>query len=192
MNTPVRLQNITKSFGDRTVLRDLSLTFLPGAVTCVTGPSGCGKTTLLRLLAGLETPDAGTVEGTEGKAAFVFQEDRLCEDHSVLGNIRLVTGKSMSPPEIRRHLAEVGLEEAADRPVRELSGGMKRRVAIVRAVCYPADLVLLDEPFGGLDSALRTRVMTYVSERCRGRTLILVTHDLSEAAFLGASVIRLG
>ena len=153
--TELKIRGISKSFDGRKVLRNVNAIFPAGSITCLLGPSGYGKTTLLRIVAGLEKPDTGSVEGVPEEIGFVFQEDRLCEDFSAISNVRLVTGKSMPKEEIIRHLTEIGLGDSLDRPVHEYSGGMKRRVAIVRAVCYPAQLLILDEPFKGLDEKLR-------------------------------------
>ena len=187
----IEIKNLTKSFGDVTVTDRLSLSIPLGETTCVSGKSGCGKTTLLRLLAGLEKPDGGSIEGVPERIAFVFQNDRLCGDFSALSNIRLVTGKKIPQSEIERNLRAVGIEECDSKPVREFSGGMKRRVAIVRAICCDADLVLMDEPFKGLDPELRKTVMDYVKENTAGKTLVCVTHDPAEAEYLGGNLVLL-
>ncbi len=185
------VKNLTKAFGEQRVLRDLSVVFRGGEVTCIEGPSGCGKTTLLRLIAGLETPDGGTIEGVPDRIACVFQEDRLCEDFTAAANVKLATGRTMPAEEIVSHLEEIGLGDSLSKPVREFSGGMKRRVAIVRAVCYRGDLLILDEPFKGLDEELRARVMDYVKKYSAGKTILCVTHDGAEADYLGGTVCRL-
>ena len=185
------VKDLFKSYGGQPVLQNLSLTFRGGEVTCIEGPSGCGKTTLLRLIAGLEAPEGGRIEGVPERIACVFQEDRLCEDFGAVRNVKLVTGREMSEAEIAAHLEEIGLGDAGNKPVREFSGGMKRRVAIVRAVCYRGDLLILDEPFKGLDEKLRARVMDYVKRHSAGKTILCVTHDGAEADYLGGAVCRL-
>ncbi len=185
------LCDITKSFGGRKIIDRLSITFSEGKTCCISGPSGCGKTTLLRMITGLETPDSGYITGVPKKTAFVFQEDRLCEDFSAVSNIRLVTGRSMSDKLIIEHLTSVGLGGDAGRAVREFSGGMKRRVAIVRAICYDAPLIIMDEPFKGLDSELKITVMDYVRRYAAGKTLICVTHSAEEAEYMGGESIVL-
>lgn len=185
------VKDLCMSFGDHTVLDRLSLTFPAGEITCVKGPSGCGKTTLLRILAGLEQPSGGTVSGVPEKIAFVFQENRLCEDFGAVANLRLVLPEKRSKEIILHHLQEIGLSGDLKKPVKEFSGGMKRRVAIARAVCYDADLLILDEPFKGLDEKLRQDVMDYVKKYSAGKTVICVTHDSLEARYLGSSVIDL-
>ena len=185
------VRDLCKAYGEQQVLRGLSAVFRGGEVTCIEGPSGCGKTTLLRLIAGLETPDGGTIEGVPERIACVFQEDRLCEDFTAASNVKLVTGRTMPGAEIVSHLEEIGLGDSLGKPVREFSGGMKRRVAIVRAVCYRGDLLILDEPFKGLDEQLRARVMDYVKKHSDGKTILCVTHDGAEAAYLGGEIFEL-
>ena len=160
-----------------------------GEFLSLLGPSGCGKTTLLRIISGLTEKDSGTITGVPERISYVFQEDRLCEDFSCVSNIMAVTGRHLKKEEIRNHLKEIGLEESMDKSVKELSGGMKRRVAIARAVCYESELLILDEPFKGLDFSLKQTVMDYIKKYSSGRTVICVTHDLQEAEYMGGTVI---
>ncbi len=187
----LEVRNISKRYGENRVLENLSLTFPEGSVTCVMGPSGCGKTTLLHIIAGLILPDSGSVTGRPERISFVFQEDRLCEDFSAVANIRLVTGREMPEEEILRHLSVLGLSESARMPVRELSGGMKRRVAIARAVCHHPGLLLLDEAFKGLDEDRKRMTMDYIRKERGGMTVIFVTHDPAEAEYMGGRLIQL-
>ena len=191
VHSDIVLREISKSFGDRQVLRHLDYTFPADRITCVQGPSGQGKTTLLKIVAGLEKPDAGSISGVPEKVAFVFQEDRLCEDFSAVANIRLVCGKRLTRDQIEDHLRQVGLSAQMYQPVREFSGGMKRRVAVARAVCFGADLLLMDEPFKGLDGPLRRQVMDYVTRNTSGKTVICVTHEDAEAAYFASQVLNL-
>ena len=184
------LRNVSRSFDGKPVLRHVSLLFPAGEICCVRGRSGIGKTTLLRIIAGLLSPDEGTVEGVPDKIAFVFQEDRLCEDFSALSNIRMVT-KNRTKEEVLQHLEELELRGEASLAVREFSGGMRRRVALARAICADADLLLLDEPFKGLDPELRIRVIDYVKRHTEGKTVICVTHEETEAVLLGGRMIEL-
>ena len=191
MKSGITVENINKSYGEKEVLKDLSLEFAAGDITCIEGPSGCGKTTLLRILSGLEEADSGMVCRDTENLAFVFQEDRLSENFSALRNVLMVTGKKLSEEELRAHFREVGLSDAVKKPVRELSGGMKRRVAIVRAVAFGADILFMDEPFKGLDSSLKITVMDYVKRHTAGKTVIFVTHDAAEAAYMGGRIVSL-
>ncbi len=182
---------LTKSFGEKHVLADFSARFPAGKITCVMGPSGCGKTTLLHILLGLEPADGGTIEGLPIRITAVFQEERLCEDFSAVTNVRIVTGKTLSTEEIETCLRDLGLEGSLRAPVREFSGGMKRRVAIARAILAAGELLILDEPFKGLDETTRETVVREVLRRVAGKTVIMVTHDPQEAAMMGADIIEM-
>jgi NitT/TauT family transport system ATP-binding protein len=173
-------------------LDGLDLTLPVGTMTALMGPNASGKTTVARLALGLDAPDVGVVDGLDGlRCAAVFQEDRLCGHLSAVDNLRLVLGHP-EWPRIGDELARVGLDgDALTKPVRELSGGQRRRVAIARALIVDADLVVLDEPFTGLDVDVKPLVVAYVKERAVGRTVLLITHDRSEAKALGAAVTRL-
>lgn len=186
------ISHLSKSYGENKVFSDFSAVFERGKTTCIMAPSGAGKTTLLRILTGLETADAGRIEGMDGlKKSMVFQEDRLCENLSVSANIRLVRQKKTwgrdqkEKKEIQEALEAVGLAGNGDQQVRELSGGMKRRVALLRALYSDWDILFLDEPFKGLDEETKTQVMCYTKEKCRGKTVIFVTHERSEAEEMG-------
>ena len=191
----IRIEHLNKSYHDRPVLQDLSLSIPIGQTTAVMAPSGAGKTTLLRILMGLETADSGKIEGLDGlRLSAVFQEDRLCANLSPVSNIRLVTGSSLSRQEILSALEQTGLSDCAGQPARELSGGQRRRVALLRALLAPCDLLLLDEPFKGLDTETRKQIMDYVLlhfHKKPGRTALLVTHDESEASYMAGNVFTL-
>ncbi len=190
--SPITLRAVRKGFGDHLVIDGLGLVLEPGSVTALTGPNGVGKTTVARLLLGLESPDAGTVEGLHGlRRCAVFQEDRLCGHLDAVANVRLVLERERRDG-AEQELALVGLErDDASKPVRDLSGGQRRRVAIARAMAATSDLVVLDEPFTGLDAETKPAVMAYVRERIAGRTTVLITHDPSEVEFFGARIVRL-
>lgn len=189
---PVSLNavEITKRYGEQTVLSGFSHEFPAGKTTAVMGISGCGKTTLLGILTGLAAPDSGSVDGAAlARFSAVFQEDRLCGNLTAEANIRLVTGNSRSAEEIDKALCAVGLEGCADKPVREFSGGMKRRVALVRALLAEYSVIVLDEPFKGLDETTRARVSSWCREMLTGKTAILVTHDLGDCEALSAAEV---
>ena len=189
----ISLRGVSKGYGGRVVVDRLDLDLPEGQVITVMGPNGVGKTTLARLLLGLARPDAGTIHGLGGVTrAAVFQEDRLCEHLTAAANVLLVLDRRTSVAAVDAELEAVGLDaESRAQPVRELSGGQRRRVAIVRALMAPAGLVVLDEPFKGLDAAGRGLLMTYVRDRCASRTALLITHDPGEAKWFGGHVVRL-
>ena len=174
----MKLENVKKSYGNKVVFENLTVDFPEGTVSCLMGPSGCGKTTVMRLLLGLERPDEGVAEG--GLAAAVFQENRLCDGLDAVGNVLLVNGKGKREDALGL-LSALGLDGHTDKPVRELSGGMRRRVAIARALFAPATHLFLDEPFTGLDEDTKEEVMAFVKEKCKGKTALLITHDENEA-----------
>lgn len=185
--------NITKKFGDNTVLDNFSREFADGRVTAVLGKSGCGKSTLLNVLMGLIKPDGGEVlRGENERISAVFQEDRLCENLTASANIRLVTGRRYTREQIAAELAAVGLADCADKPVRELSGGMKRRTALLRALLAEYDTLFLDEPFKGLDADTKRIVLDYCRRKTEGKTVVFVTHDRDECAAFADEIIELG
>ncbi|NBI91206.1 ATP-binding cassette domain-containing protein [Lachnospiraceae bacterium] len=176
------INHLSKKFGEKQVLKDFSLRIKEGTSLTIMAPSGKGKTTLLKILAGLETADEGYIEGLENKKiSIVFQEDRLCPALNALDNIRLVCGKEMKGNQIYQELETVGLKGNEKYPIRDLSGGMKRRIAIVRALIVPYDILLLDEPFSGLDIENKRKMINYIKEKNKTRPMILVTHDPWEA-----------
>lgn len=191
--TPVSVafEHVSFRYGDRPVLQDVSFTLPNRGVVCLFGESGCGKTTVLRLLCGLERPQSGRITGLDGRTAAVFQEDRLLPWASVLENVRL----PLSGPDASARAADwverVGLREVAQAFPQSLSGGMQRRVALARALATPADRLLLDEPFTGLDAGWTERLCTQIREAYRDRLVVLVTHQPGEAAALGAQVWHL-
>ena len=189
----ITFASVTKTFGPLVVLRDLSLTLAPGTVTAVLGANGSGKTTLGRLLLGLDSPTSGTISGLSGlRGAAVFQDNRLAPHLTAVGNVRLVLPRSATRAFVEDALRAVGLaDESLRKPVRSLSGGQRRRVAIVRAVLAPSDVLVLDEPFTGLDTDAKAATLAWVRDRLDGRTTLLITHDPAEATFLDATVVRL-
>lgn len=188
----IRLENVSKRFEEKTVLSDLSLSFSAGERVCIMAPSGYGKTTLLRLILGLESPDEGSIAGTDCRMCPVFQEDRLSGEHTPLENIRPVLSRHTPPTEIEKCLRELGLEPSCfGQPISEFSGGMARRVAIARALLAEGEWLVLDEPFRGLDRETRARVAACILNYRGDRGILLVSHDGEEADLLCARVIRL-
>ena len=184
------ISNISKSFGDKKVLSEISEVIPHSKTTVIMGESGCGKTTLVNILMGLEKSDSGEISGIPEKISAVFQDDLLCEDFSAISNIRAVTGRKLSKSEAISVIKKLGLTDAdISSPARELSGGMKRRVAIARAILADSELVIMDEPFKGLDEHTRQNVINFVSEYTKLKTLIVITHSPEEADLLGADKI---
>lgn len=183
----IRVEGLCKSYGGKAVLTDLSAVFQPG-ITCIAAPSGTGKTTLLRLLLGLERPDRGTIRGADCRWAAVFQEDRLLEDLPAAGNLRFALEEV--PGKAGELLARLGLDLLDPKPVRAWSGGMRRRLALARALLAPSEALALDEPFTGLDGENRTRCLELIRERGKEKPVLLATHDLTGLG--DASVLRLG
>jgi NitT/TauT family transport system ATP-binding protein len=186
----MKLENVKKRYGNKVVLEDITLEIFPGQTTCLMGPSGGGKTTLARLLLGLERPDGGRIVGNEGVKSAVSQEDRLCEGLTAVENVRLVREKGEEADAIAL-LAALGLSGHEEKPVRELSGGMRRRVAIARALFAEFDLLVLDEAFTGLDEDTKASVLAFVKEKCRGKTTLCITHDADVAKTLGDRLLLL-
>lgn len=185
------LKNINKSFGKKSVLCGFSHTFKNGSRTCVMGASGKGKTTLFNIILGLIKPDSGSVYGVPEKVAAVFQEDRLSEPFSAVANIKAVVPKTVKESEIVACLDELGLKGSEYLPVRELSGGMRRRVAVARALLAQSELIVFDEPFKGLDDSTREQVIAVILSRTEGKTLIFATHDARDIASLSAELLEL-
>lgn len=183
------IRNLTKSYGDQVIFSNLTLTLEDGGIYCLMAPSGKGKTTLFRILMGLEQADSGSFSGfREAGIAPVFQEDRLVPGLGAEKNIRLVN-PSCTVEELRGELLLLLPEDSLKKPVSEFSGGMRRRVALMRALLSKGKVLLFDEPFTGLDEETRKLAMDYVLKRRNGRTLIFTTHHPEEASILGAKLI---
>ena len=185
----IRFQDVTFGYGlRRPVIEHLDLVIPDAGRIALSGPSGTGKTTVLRLLCGLEHPRRGEVSGTDGLGiSAVFQEDRLLPWLTALENVTLFAEREES----RRILDALGLGEAENAYPSELSGGMKRRCALARALAHPFDLLVLDEAFTGLDAAAKETAFAEIRKRLDGKMLVMTAHDLSEAEALGASVIKI-
>lgn len=186
------------------IINDLSLHIPAGDRVCIMAPSGTGKTTLLNLLTGGLKPDSGSVsfevdtgdgiKDTDGhesvNISMVFQEDRLCSEYTAAYNIALGLKRGDRKTDlIQSHLEQLGMGENIFTDVKELSGGMKRRVAIVRAVMSPSSVLILDEPFASLDEELKDRTAEYIIENLNGRTLVVVSHDEKDAERLNARIL---
>ena len=186
------VRDLSKAFENLQVLQGVNLDFKDSGIYCLMGPSGTGKTTFLRILMGLEKADTGVIQGRDGKRfSAVFQEDRLCEAYTPLDNVMMAADRSVAREAAKRELCRILPEESISRPVYTLSGGMKRRTAVCRALLAPYDILVMDEPFAGLDEDTRGQVLRYVREKTEGKLVILSTHMEEDAAVLGAETVRL-
>lgn len=185
----IEVKNISKSFDGKMILRDISFKVNKGECVALTGESGAGKTTLLRIIAGLETPDSGTVVIPENtRKTYVFQENRLLENKSVLENILAVA------PDKEKALYFLGrcsLAEDKNKKAGALSGGMKRRLAIARALSYGGDIYYLDEPLRELDGETLKKTAEVIKEEIKGKTAILITHDEYSLDFLSDRKVKI-
>lgn len=186
----IEITGLYKSFNDTIVLDNFNATFTDDKVNFIMGKSGCGKTTLLNILMGFIKADKGSFTGIEGKRiSTVFQEDRLCSQISTYKNVRICAGEGTNSDMIYEHLDDVGLsQESWYKPVSELSGGMSRRVAIVRAIMAKSDIVIMDEPFKGLDETTKQLVASYIKKNINGRLFIIVTHSIEEMSLFNSDV----
>lgn len=186
----MNLEAVSFTFEKKQVLRDFSLELPEKGVVVLMGRSGSGKTTLLRLIAGLERPEAGRILNPAQKPSFLFQEDRLLPQLNVFQNLMLVQPKG-GAVEVQKRLQQVGLAEESQAYPGELSGGMKRRVALARALCYDGDLLILDEPLKGLSPEHRRQLWPILKAEGEKRLVLWVSHDNEEAAAVADRVIHL-
>lgn len=189
----IEVIGISKSYAGKKILDDINMRFEDGMIYCLMGESGIGKTTLLRLIMKLEKPDSGSIKGNSDIAA-MFQEDRLIMDRTPVDNVLFVTkghGKYSDREHIVKAMSEILPKECLDKPVSQLSGGMKRRAALARAMLSDRGTVILDEPFTGLDNMARRDAIQFILEYQNGRTIILVTHDKNDADMLNAGICLL-
>jgi NitT/TauT family transport system ATP-binding protein len=195
----VTLSGVQRTFaGGLTAVERLDLSISPGQFVALLGPSGCGKSTILRMIAGLDRPDAGSIETDGGRSsiAYVFQDAHLLPWRSVLRNVALpLELKGVAKPNriaaAREAISQVGLSEFESRYPAQLSGGMRMRVSLARALVTNPDLLLLDEPFAALDEITRGQLDLQLRQlwRVRGMTVIFVTHSITEAAFLAERAV---
>jgi NitT/TauT family transport system ATP-binding protein len=186
---PVEIKNLNKSYNGLRVIADFSFTFEEGRVYCLFGPSGCGKTTLLHVLAGILPYNSGHITGLENKKiSVVFQEDRLLPWLSAGENIKFVLDGA---PDTEKYLKAVGLAEFKEYYPEQLSGGMNRRVAIARALAYRGEVLLMDEPFKGIDEKLKKQIMdTILNEKTGDQIIIFTTHNREEARCLADEILE--
>lgn len=183
----ISIDNISFAYGNKRIFEDFSLKIENNSHLWLYGESGCGKTTLIRLILGLETPQKGQISGNLNlKPSVVFQENRLLPFKTVLQNIILLGADEQTALE---NLTALGLSDSANLYPHELSGGMKRRAAIARALSVPFDYLILDEPFTGLDESNIKTAVTRILQLAEDKPIILITHSSIEAALLNAQKI---
>ena len=203
------ITDLCKSFDDNEILKNVNITLEDSSIYCLMGASGIGKTTLLRILMGLERADSGCISGIDTKnISCMFQEDRLIPDLSAIDNVRIVLRRKNNRAEVRNNLLSILPDDSLDLPVSSLSGGMKRRVAknkltrnlsrgykqrvsMAGALVSNPKLIILDEPFTGLDKDTKLNVINYILKMRNNRTLLIATHGTDDADLLGAKIIKL-
>lgn len=182
----IEVRDLSFSYGDKAVLSDFSTVF-SDPVTVIRGPSGGGKTTLLYLLAGLLKPDAGVITGIPDKVSFMFQQDRLIPWLTARENVQAVLPKN-DAAKAEKWLRIMELDGEMDRLPGELSGGQMRRVALARALSFPGEIIIMDEPLKGLDEALIARLVPII--KADGRQIIVTSHSESETTLWGGTVLN--
>ena len=171
------ITDLCKTFDDNEVLKNVNITLKDNSIYC---------------LMGLEHADSGSISGIDIKSiSCMFQENRLIPDLSAIDNVRIVLRGKPNRQEIRNNLLSILPDDSLDMPVNSLSGGMKRRVALARALSYPGKLIILDEPFTGLDKNTKLNVIDYILKMRNNRTLLIATHGTDDANLLGAEIIKL-
>lgn len=183
----ISIKNLCKTYKETLVFNEYNVDFSKGIVNVLKGKSGCGKTTLLKILLKLEDMDSGQVVGIDNlKFSAVFQEDRLCDNLTVSMNVRLPIlnkDETKTKEEIKENLNKIGLNGLANKKVSNLSGGMKRRVSILRALMSDFDIIVFDEALKGLDNDTKDLVMNLINEKINGKTVFWVTHDINEVKY---------
>ena len=186
------IKDLSKSFDNKIVLNRINMTLEDNSIYGLMGASGTGKTTLLRIVLGLETPDSGSITGIEKyDCSPVFQEDRLIPWLSAIENVSIVCHGNIDKDSIYSELAAILPKDSLNIPVSSLSGGMKRRVALVRALLYSGSLIVLDEPFTGLDNDTRLNAIEYIQKKRNNRTVLITTHSEEDARLLGGKILWL-
>ena len=183
----IQINNLCKGYGDKVVFENYNKTLDFDGILLIQGKSGLGKTTLMRLIAGLEKADKGEIIKSAEKVSFMFQEDRLIPFVTVLKNLTAVCDEEKAI----KYLSLMGLESEKDNSPLSLSGGMRRRVALARALCFESELVILDEPFKGLDENLKNEICEIIKEESKSRAFIIISHDSEDAEILNAKIIEL-
>lgn len=185
----MEIKNLTKTFGDKIIFNDFSITIPKNYITFIMGESGCGKTTLLRIIAGLDKDYSGEIIKESNSISCVFQEPRLFPAITVKKNLELVQkGSDLSLDEI---LKIVELEGEENSFPDSLSGGMRMRLSLARALYFNGDIFLMDEPFSALDENMKNRIIPRVFKLLKGKTVIVISHDVNDAKLYSDNIITL-
>lgn len=185
-------KDISKSYGNRTVLKNFNIEIREGQTTFVLGKSGSGKTTFSKIVLGLEKIDTGEISGLDGKKiSVVFQEDRLMENMTIGSNFKMTVNSHINSKQIIEKMEKIGLFQSLETKISELSGGMKRRISILRAFLIEFDLIVMDEPFRGLDDETKKIVMNFVIQNIKGKTAIIITHNKDEVEYFAEKIKEL-
>ena len=187
----IKVKNLNFGYDNLIIFKNYNTTILNNRYNAVIGQSGSGKTTLLRILSGLESEYSGDIEGMDDKSISIcFQENRLLENYSIKDNINFVQKENLSDSYIELELKKIGLDIDMNKKVCQLSGGMKRRIAILRCVLYDADIFILDEPFKELDEFNYNLTINYVKNKLLDKTVVFTTHNEKEINLFWANVIN--
>lgn len=193
MTKVIQIVNVTKKFDNKTIFKNLTVEFEEGITTSIMAPSGFGKTTLVNMISGLDKNYEGRINFAKIKQKDIivmFQEDRLIENFSVFRNLKLVSKNTNKIVEL---LIDFDLESKIDERVRNLSGGEKRRVALIRTLLTNKKVMILDEPFNGLDDVTKKKIFAYLKKykKENDKTFILVMHDHNDANMISDRIIQL-
>ena len=194
----MKLTDISVNYGDKAVFKNFSIGFPQSKITCVMGPSGCGKTTLLKVISD-SVNYSGQVERESKNVAYIYQNTLLLKHLTVFKNIEYAL-KNQIKNKSKRHaiiydiLKKVEMFDESDSYPKSLSGGMAQRVELARAFAYPSEILLMDEPFGGLDVSLKKKVVNLFLSLLEdsAKTVVMVTHDPDEAIYLADRIVVLG
>lgn len=189
----LKVLNVSKYYGTLKVLDGVTFSVDEGEFLCIIGESGCGKTTILKIIAGIEKADSGEIVfDSGGRIGFVFQDDRLLPWKTVYENVMFAvkaTGLEVNTPAVRETIELVGLSGFEDYYPKQLSGGMRQKAGIARALAVQPDLLLMDEPFASLDARTRERMQEELLKIVKRKTVVFVTHSIDEALFLADRIV---
>ena len=187
----IEIKKITKKFGEKKVLNDVSFNIYKNEPVFLIGKSGIGKTTLVNIILGFEKADSGEINGLENlKKAVVFQEDRLCENISPIKNLKIAC-PNVSENIIESAFIKVGFsKDDLYKPVKNLSGGMKRRTALLRCILYDGDFIIMDEPFKGLDEETKTLCIDFLKENIFNKYVLIITHNENDSIQINGKLIK--